>query len=261
MPRMRSLPNSGKKQPKPQKASVVESVNAVEKQEKPPEVPTAVADEKQPAVQNAPADASMDVYDKRKADRDRKLALRQRDKDFLAETEKIKARLLELQKSNPKLLESLFRGGSYLAAYRPDRIAEWMAEATDDYQKQILKDFWFYTARFRVWLGWDFKKPFAFPPHATKYRAQLVKGRLELMKRFAPELTYETEYEDGNLSVPDAAVEKWLAGGRTKFVLLEDVKGHSIFNELESFAYDPNAVSLIVHDSIMPYLFLLQRIS
>jgi hypothetical protein len=203
-----------------------------------------------------------DAADKQKEDRDRTDALRQRDKDFIAETAKIKARLLELRKANPNLFKSLFQTGSYLAAFRPDAIAELMAEAKDEDQKRILKDFWFYTARFRVWLGWDrqkgdFKKPSAFPPHATKYRARLVNGQLEEMEPFAPELPYESEYEDGNLSVPDPAVEQWMAGGRAVLVRLEDAEGYSLLNEIESFAYDPNAVTLIVHDSVMPYLFLL----
>jgi hypothetical protein len=77
------------------------------------------------------------------------------------------------------------------------------------------------------------------------------------MQPYAPELTYESQYEDSSLSVLDPALEKWLTGGRAMLVRLEDAKGHSLLNELESFAYDPNAVTLIVHNSVMPYLFLL----
>jgi len=230
--------------------------------QKPPKIEKDSADENMQSAWVRAAASAPDVIKKQKADRDRALALRQRDADFLTETEKIKARLQELRIANPNLFENLFRTGSYLAAFRPDAIAEWMAEAKDEDQKQILRDFWFYTARFRVWLGWDFpkarfKQPSAFPPHATKYRARLVNGRLELMEPYQPELTYESEYEDGNLSVPDPAVEEWMAGGRAVLVRLKDAQGYSLLNELERFAYDPNAVTLIVHDSVMPFMFML----
>jgi len=230
--------------------------------------------QKQSKTQKATANESMDVQDKWKADRDRVLALRQRDKDFLAETEKIKARLLELRKANPNLFKTLFTyssrsgAGSYMAVFHPDEIARWMADAKDDDQKQILKEFWFYTARFRVWLRWDskkaeFKNPSAFPPHATKYRARLVDGRLEEMEPAGnpwtddSELPYESQYEDGNLSVPDPKVEQWMARGRAVLVRLEDAKGMSLLNDIERCFYDPTAITLIVHDSAIHYLFLL----
>jgi hypothetical protein len=71
-------------------------------------------------------------------------------------------------------------------------------------------------------------------------------------------MIFEDLYEDENLPVPDAAIEKWLAGGRAKLVLLEDMKGQSVLNDIESFAYDPNDLTLIIHDSgVMRYLYLL----
>jgi hypothetical protein len=136
--------------------------------------------------QNATADKGMGNPEEPEDDRERKLALRQRDKDFLTETEKIKTRLIELKKTNPNLFRSLFRDGGYLAAFRPDMLASWASDAKNEDERQILRDFWFYTVRFQVWLrpnakGDGFKKPLARPPYKTKFRARLVDGRCQAM--------------------------------------------------------------------------------
>jgi hypothetical protein len=254
MARKRSAKDSSQKQPKNQKASAGQSVNVVEKREK------------QLEIENAAADAS---FLKDEAARARKLALLESDKVYRAETEKIDARLLELQKTNPELFRSLFRDGGYLAAFRPDMLAGWMSEAKNEDERQIVRAFWFYTVRFQVWRSPESKnrivtgKPgegfrsYVNAPYRTRFRARLVNGECQMMKpEPGVEMVFVDLYEDDN-PLPDPAVEEWLAGGRAMVVRLGDLKGRSVLNEIESFAYDPNAVTLIVHDSVMPYLFLL----
>jgi hypothetical protein len=193
-----------------------------------------------------------------------KLRRLQKDSAFIIETEKMEAKLSEFKRANPAAFRRFFQRFGYPALFRPGKVETILRESVEKPEEQdTLRDYIRYASRFQVWLR-PRNNSFEMSvqaPFESKFRVDLVDGRCQSadpdVVSDSPEVIFEDLYADDNVEVPDTNLADLLGAGKAKLVQLDDKKGRSVLNEIESFAYDPAALTFILHKSEKPYVFVL----
>jgi hypothetical protein len=191
------------------------------------------------------------------------LARLQEDKVFLIESERIESELKELAMNYPATYVKFFKRFSYLSLQLRDEFEKFLGEKVPSTRaKQILQDYADYSRRFRVWLtrrGDGPTRVMAKGPFNSKYRIDIVGG---VSRSPDPEakgvpVFFDGLYADDDLPVPTPQLEEILATGKAKFVQVDDKSGRNVLHDIEATAYDPEAVTVILHNSKRRYLWCL----
>jgi hypothetical protein len=212
------------------------------------------------AMRKKKSDAVDEIEAAEKARKTRLRGLRE-DKAFIVETERMTAELTRLSEEHPEIFRSFFKHFVYLMLFRPGKLEKALEKVKRPQAKEVLREFAKYASRFQVWIkrsGKSFRIS-ARVPSGSKFRANLVDGRCCPMNPEAPgvEVIFDGLYDDDTLGIPVPQLEGLLRSGDAKLVQLDDKSGSSVLNALESFAYEPAALTFILHNSERPYLFLL----
>jgi hypothetical protein len=190
------------------------------------------------------------------------LARLQKDAVFLIENARIETELKELAMNHPAIFVKFFNRFSYLSLLIRDDFEKFVSETWSNRAKEILQDYANYSRRFRVWLTRRSDGSFRVVPNGpfnSKFRIDIVGGQSQPAdpEKSGVPVIFDELYADNNLRVPTLHSEEILATGRAKFVQVEDKSGRTVLHDIEAIAYDPQAVTFILHKSNRDYLFCL----
>jgi hypothetical protein len=93
-------------------------------------------------------------------------------------------------------------------------------------------------------------------PRGEKFHVRVVEDHLEPAAGMPDDEPF-VEYFSRNTLPVVPELQKAINEGAAKFVQIEDESFSTMLSELEEFAYDPNAITFIVHQAERPHLFCL----
>jgi hypothetical protein len=186
----------------------------------------------------------------------------QEDKEFILESERIERALKELAMNYPAIYARFFRRATYLSLFIRDRFETLVTATWPNRAKEILQDYANYSRRFRVWMkrrGDGSFRVIAQGPFSSKSRISIVNGNSRAVDPEASDVPvfFNELYADDDLPVPTPQLEDILAAGKARFVQIDDQSGQNVLHDIELHAYDPEAVTFILHNSKRPYVFCL----
>jgi len=192
--------------------------------------------------------------------REAKLAELEKDKVFLIETAKVLTELSALRRDQRPAFDLFFKRFSYLALIRQPEKLETVLAQIEFGARDVLQRFTAYASRFKVWLKrGSTLSVLPQPPFRPNLRANLVNGRCESADPEEPgvPVIFDYIFDDDDAQIPSAKLAELEQKGLARFMQVEDKIGRSALNDIEGCAYDPGAVTFILHQAERPYIHVL----
>ncbi len=182
-----------------------------------------------------------------------------KNKALVIETTRLKFRLEKAYEKDLKSVQAFFRHYSYPTGFQRREIRRHIRSIGHKSVRDVLQQYVKYVARFGVTMYMRKKKPHfrtsLLPPHGSKFHVTLSNGHLRPVRPFLGG-TYVDYFEDEQVPMPEV-LEKFVKDGPTKFVRIDDKDGSSVLTELESFAYNWEGLTFILHEAEQPYIICL----
>lgn len=184
------------------------------------------------------------------------------DPAFVRETSRVREDLLQLRQLKEAIFKDFFRGFGFGLIYKPSELAKLLSGIKDDEAREVLRKYTKYAARFQVRMRFEGNDLHVVPvaPYNKRFHVRVNNGRLEAASeqvRSEPEPVFEDLYAEDELPIPET-LAKFLDRGRAKVVQVDDHKGTSILNQLESISYRNDSLTFILHDTgAQKYIFCL----
>jgi len=183
------------------------------------------------------------------------------DKEFDKIFKELERRLKEACSTDPAGLRQFFRRFSFTSSFGSESLDEYLNTVTSQDRRRLFEDYVKFANRFRVRLRLLKTAPFqlqlrAWPPFGKKFHVKIVDGHLEPVKAsaFQADSPYRDFFAAPNLVVLEE-IQRLLDVKLAKFVQVEDgPPGYSLLKDLELFAYQPDGVTIILHNAEQPYL-------
>jgi hypothetical protein len=173
---------------------------------------------------------------------------------FYSETERLRKEIKAAYSYNPEAIDSFFHRFS-LPLFSNWQEARTFIRTLPPAIQDVLEKYIRYTSRFGVHFvhqGQEFKMRY-LSIYGWKFHVQLKDGRLEPLQSVPPDDEAAAYFESEELKVPQQ-IQELIGSEQAKYVCIDDSSGYSILNELESFAYHPEGITLILHNAERPYL-------
>jgi hypothetical protein len=182
--------------------------------------------------------------------------------DFLLETTALSQLLQEAHADVPEIIEQFFQ--------QPRASIKSICKSIRDRNRRLrIAGVFRGLRRYAVRFGMDFR----FNPRRTahpfrilysrekgrKFHVKLERNRLAPVGRYDPEesdqgLSYYESFRKNSLPV-DAAVQEFIREKKGTFVRIDETDSKSVLSHLEDFIYDPDGISVIVHNGYVFGLF------
>jgi hypothetical protein len=194
-----------------------------------------------------------------------RLALRKQelneDKQFLIETERLRAGLTSAVTKHRMVLPLFFKKFSYPVGPRLPTAKQFVSGRRNKALKKLLNDYLSYVARFGVRFQLRAKRPrFLLEyliPWGAKFHVRLVRDHFEPVEGYpGGDVPYEDYFEADRMEVP-TGLEQLVKSRKAKFVLIEDGSCSSILSKLEYFASFTEGLTFVVHNAERPYCLCL----
>lgn len=196
---------------------------------------------------------------------DRRLALRakelRKDKEFVIQEARLRTRLESFLAERPADVRRFFQKFQFPVGPRGLEARRYLRRTRIKNLKEALDDYLNFVVRFGVVFRLEGKRSSLrleyLVPWGTKFHVKLVEEQfMPAERRVASNESYEDYFEDDRLTVP-VEVQRLIASGKGKFVLIEDPQCSSALSGLEYFANNPEGLTFVVHNAEQPYLLCL----
>jgi hypothetical protein len=176
---------------------------------------------------------------------------------FDHETERLRTEIQTAHSYNPQAIESFFERFPLPLFFHLEQARAFMKTLAPGIQV-VLEKYIRYSSRFGVYFVCR-KQQFEvryLPTNGWKFHVKQVDGHLEPLHP-APQDDDVAEYfESQELKVPPQ-IQRLIDSHQAKYVRIDDSSGCSVLNDLESFAYHPEGITLVLHGAERPYLLCL----
>lgn len=185
-----------------------------------------------------------------------------KDRQFLIETEALKKRFEEVLSTKPRALKQFFRKYSDPTVFPHLFIKDFLKGITSSTLRSLYNSYFAYVYRFGVFfiLRVNQKRHFkvtAVAPWGSKFHVRLIDNTLHPGGGYPGiDEPFDYFFESPRLEV-SAKLEKLIASHKAKAVRVDDESLTSILSKFEQFAYDPEAITFLLHNAEQPYLFCL----
>jgi hypothetical protein len=176
---------------------------------------------------------------------------------FDGETDKLQKDLRAAYSYNPEVIDAFFQR-FWSPAFFNFQEARALIKTLPPAIQEVLNSYIKHASRFGVYFvrrNQQFEWR-VLPPPGWKFQAHQVGGRLAAVGPASSGEAAVDHMESPDLPVPKE-IQGFIDSHEVKFLRIDDETGSSVLNDVESFGYHADGVTLIHHNAERPYLFCL----